>query len=203
MVNANFVMWSIFKSSQPLSLTSTVPMWRSPPLNIGLGYPQTNIEPSQEPSMWRSRGPSGCTIPGYAVTHESRHVSVERLIHTCRTHRSSNAPCPPTPQRPTPDLRRFLALHTPVATVLPGGSIFATLGRTSPTSLEHCSFYLDILSWSGLHTSGVVRDENKVRRMCSNFYVCCYTILILRNNMINLRSNFSQQYFSTFCTSKK
>jgi len=39
-----------------------------------------------------------------------------------------------------------------------------------------------------------IRDGNKVRGMRSIFRVCCYTNFILRSNMINLRSNFLQQF---------
>jgi len=41
--------------------------------------------------------------------------------------------------------------------------------------------------------------EIRFEEFAAIFRVCCYTNLILRSNMINLRSNFSQQYFSIVC----
>jgi len=50
----------------------------------------------------------------------------------------------------------------------------------------------------GIHTGMEIRFEECV----AIFRVCCYTNFILHINMINLRSNFLQQDFSIFGTSK-
>jgi len=66
--------------------------------------------------------------------------------------------------------------------------------RPSVTNRAYMRSVIPYILLSGME----IRFEECVVIFC----VCCYTNFILHSNMINLRSYFSQQYFSIFCTSK-
>src|SRR6266568_7978685 len=81
-----------------------------------------------------------------------------------------------TPHRPTPDLRRFSALHTPKSHSPPGGSVSSTLGRISSYPLAHCCLHLFVLSRLGLWTSVLVARRKLLRDFSRLTGACCPNI---------------------------
>jgi len=85
---------------------------------------RTSIEPSQERSLWHSRGPSGCTVPGYDNTRKWSCVC--RAPHLHLSH-------PPTPQRTmsTPQFRNTWPNLLDIAVTLLPPSVYPFLVRTA------------------------------------------------------------------------